>query len=568
MHADSVLFLQRRRHPAPPLQWSTSLPPSPAAARSSGATSAPPQTRRWVGRAACQAWPACLRKRPVCPASSPCIINHLAPCRKPYPWPFPPAPFLRMHAPSALPAVLPPVHAVAGHLAVALALCHAHHQPEYALVQLQPRGTGRRHGGTARRHDCTVGVWCACPEAALSPHLRYRSCDTAAIRAFVRRSSSSAAGVQLKRQISVSELQRSASQLTPGASLTAEPRALPPVAPTTGHRRSGSADSAQLTPGGGSGGAAATPAPAVRADSSNELLALLLEQQATQRDTGAVAAAGEGGAGGEPGSQALLHPGMEELEEEEEVRGPVLGCSCSLPWRAGALQPPCCLVHHLAAPPTGACLLRARPGTAVQPCGRPARAAAVHSGGGRPADQLRGRWGAGGLLLRGSAADRRGEVLVALSAQGGKVHGQARTAARHKPWLPPRRPVQGRLLLAARSGRLRGMHIPDTGVNVTALLMEEVRRARIWCAAAGGCICGQAAACRWPHVTLCRSSPPCVCLRHSASTGTLDSLVRPLLWLMLAKFSHASPSAACASLLRCLLTLLTPTWTQMLRCCG
>ena len=32
---------------------------------------------------------------------------------------------------------------------------------------------------------------------------------------------------------------------------------------------------------------------------------------------------------------------------------------------------------------------------------------------------------------------------------------------------------QGRLLLAARSGRLRGLRIPDAFLNVTALLMEQ-----------------------------------------------------------------------------------------------
>ena len=35
--------------------------------------------------------------------------------------------------------------------------------------------------------------------------------------------------------------------------------------------------------------------------------------------------------------------------------------------------------------------------------------------------------------------------------------------------------TQGRLLLAARSGRLSGLHLPDAGLNVTALLMEQVR---------------------------------------------------------------------------------------------
>ena len=40
--------------------------------------------------------------------------------------------------------------------------------------------------------------------------------------------------------------------------------------------------------------------------------------------------------------------------------------------------------------------------------------------------------------------------------------------------------AQGRLLLAARSARLRGLHLPDAGLNVTALALEQARRAVSW----------------------------------------------------------------------------------------
>jgi hypothetical protein len=43
----------------------------------------------------------------------------------------------------------------------------------------------------------------------------------------------------------------------------------------------------------------------------------------------------------------------------------------------------------------------------------------------------------------------------------------------------------GRLLLAARSGRLQGLRLPDAALNVTALLMEEVGWAALRCAAGG-----------------------------------------------------------------------------------
>ena len=65
----------------------------------------------------------------------------------------------------------------------------------------------------------------------------------------------------------------------------------------------------------------------------------------------------------------------------------------------------------------------------------------------------------------------RGARLRALAASGGvslnTLRGDASTCT-------PRPLLQGRLLLAARSGRLQGLHIPDSGVNVTALLMEQV----------------------------------------------------------------------------------------------
>ncbi len=54
-------------------------------------------------------------------------------------------------------------------------------------------------------------------------------------------------------------------------------------------------------------------------------------------------------------------------------------------------------------------------------------------------------------------------------------------APAHSLFCPPAHALQGRLLLAARSGRLRGLRIPDASLNVTALLMEQVScQSSIW----------------------------------------------------------------------------------------
>ena len=64
--------------------------------------------------------------------------------------------------------------------------------------------------------------------------------------------------------------------------------------------------------------------------------------------------------------------------------------------------------------------------------------------------------------LSSPADDMHGHLRYIVEVSGLQINSEAEAA-------------QGRLLLAARSGRLRGLHIADVAVNVTALLMEQAR---------------------------------------------------------------------------------------------
>jgi hypothetical protein len=64
--------------------------------------------------------------------------------------------------------------------------------------------------------------------------------------------------------------------------------------------------------------------------------------------------------------------------------------------------------------------------------------------------------------LSSPADDMHGQLRYVVEVSGLQINSEAEAA-------------QGRLLLAARSGRLQGLSIPDVAVNVTALLMEQAR---------------------------------------------------------------------------------------------
>ncbi|KAL4444145.1 hypothetical protein ABPG75_011882 [Micractinium tetrahymenae] len=163
-----------------------------------------------------------------------------------------------------------------------------------------------------------------------------------------------------------------------------------PTHDASAHREAAAAAADAATPGPASGGAthvqqAARPAGAAgtplaaqpSGDSSNELLTLLLQQQAAARGRAA------------DGSPALLHPGVEGGEEadddDEDIEAPLSS----------------------------------------------------------PAD------------------DQHGQLRYVVEVADLQINVESENA-------------QGRLLLAARSGRLQGLHIADSGLNVTALLMEQV----------------------------------------------------------------------------------------------
>lgn len=179
-------------------------------------------------------------------------------------------------------------------------------------------------------------------------------------------------------------------------------------------------------------------------ESGSDLLALLLQQQAQRgsNDGGGDGdgGGGEGGAEGEPQSPELMHPGPGlggvAEEEDEGVRvfrgaGLAFACAWAREWLPAAHACTCTCVRHPLPHP-------------IPPHARPP---ALPPGTQAP--------------LSSAADDAHGQLRYVVEVADLQITAEADAA-------------QGRLLLAARSGRLRGLHLPDAGLLVTALELEQV----------------------------------------------------------------------------------------------